>query len=55
MLIHNVSYWGGGRGGGGGVTYRLSYAKRHNDAEGWWPTITNDVLKLRPIIEFESS
>ena len=38
----------------GVVTYRFSYAKRHNDAGGGG-TITNDVLKFRKIIEFQSS
>ena len=39
------------------VTYQLLYAKHHNDAGGWqgWVAITNDALKLRKIIEFQSS
>ena len=38
----------------GWVTYWFSYAKRHNDAPGG-ENITNDVLKFRRIIEFQSS
>ena len=37
----------------GWVTYRFSYAKRHNDALRW--AITNNVLKFRKTIEFQSS
>ena len=42
------------------VTYRFLYAKRHNDALEWGQgggegVITNDVLKFRKIIEFQSS
>ena len=32
---------------------RFSYAMRHNDARGWG-IITNDVLKMRKAIEFQS-
>ena len=37
-----------------GVTYRSPYAMRHIDARGWG-AVTNDVLKFRKVIEFESS
>ena len=33
---------------------QLSYAICHNDAGGWG-AITNDVLKFRKVIKFESS
>ena len=45
FLLHNLL---------GRVTYLFSYAKRHNHAGGLW-AITNDVLKFRKIIEFQSS
>ena len=43
----------------GWVTYRFSYAMRHNDARGWgevggW-VIANDALKKRKFVEFQSS
>ena len=42
----------------GWVTHQFSYAMRHNNARGWekgWGGgITNDILKMRKVIEFQS-
>ena len=38
-----------------GVTYRFLYAVRHNHAREWRWGICNDALKIKEIIEFQSS